>query len=860
MSINFEKFTDKAKECINNASALAIKNGHQQIGCEHILSTMLDQGGIISDIISLCDSNIALVKDKVKEVVDSNPVISGNASQPYLSREASNALIKAQEFGKEYNDDYIGQDRILHGIIASKSRLSDELIKIGITELKIRNAIVSIRNGNNATSSDAEGTYKTLSKYTRDITELARQGKIDPVIGRDTEIRRAIQILTRRSKNNPILIGEPGVGKTAIAEGLALRIHNGDVPENIKDKKILELDMGLIVAGAKYKGEFEERFKAVINEVERSDGKIILFIDEVHILMGAGSGGGAMDASNLIKPALARGQMKCIGATTLNEYKKYIEKDRAFARRFQAVYINEPTVDDAITILRGIKDKYELYHGVRVTDSAIITSVTMSHKYITDRYLPDKAIDLMDEAASMLKMQINSKPEAIDIMERQLQHLKVEKEALKKEDDEASKKRLVELESQIIKMSKDLDDALNKWNAERSKIVKIKDMKKELESKKFELDNAQRKGDLAKAGELMYGVIPQLEEKIKEMDSSVDESQNSLIRETVTSDDIALVVSRATGIPVEKMLGSEKQKLLQIEKDIKTRVVGQDHAIEVVANAIRRSRAGLSSENKPIGSFLFLGPTGVGKTELTKAIAEFLFDDEKAMIRIDMSEYMEKHSISRLIGSPPGYVGYEEGGILTEAVRRRPYQVILFDEVEKAHHDVFNLLLQVLDDGRLTDSHGITVDFQNTIIIMTSNLGAEFIGREKNEERMKDEVMNQVRQFFRPEFLNRLDDTVFFNRLAKENMVGIIDIQIKSLIRKLAKQNIQFKISESAKTLIAEMGYDEVFGARPLKRVIQKEIENKLSEYLLKGSIVPGDSIVVNIKDGAIVIGKTKQE
>jgi len=861
MAINFEKYTNSTKDLIDIAVKIATSMQHSQTGPEHIIESMLtNTDSIIPNLLSIAKCSVSLLKNKIREIMDNNSIISGDASVPYLSRESTICLTMAEKIAQKRGDEYITQEIILQGILLSKElKISDILKESGLTDIALNNAINEMRKGGTANSKDTENQYNALKKYTKNLTELARNGKIDPVIGRDEEIRRTMQVLSRRIKNNPLLIGEPGVGKTAIIEGLAMRIYNQDVPETLKNKTLLELDMALVVAGAKYKGEFEERFKAIINEVEKSEGNVILFIDEIHILMGAGGGGGAMDASNMLKPALARGYLHCIGATTLNEYKKYIEKDPAFARRLQTIFVSQPNIEDAITILRGIKEKYEMHHGVRITDSAIIAAVTMSNKYITDRFLPDKAIDLMDEAASRLKMQIDSKPEKIDNLDRKILQLKIEMEALKREEDDASKKRIIIAKEELDKLQSELTEFTSLWQSEKLKINTIKVLKQKLEDARFQLEQCQRSGNLARAGEITYAIIPNLEIEIKNL-QGIDH-EKSLIRETITADDIAEIISKATGIPLEKMLASEKEKLLDLEKKLQERVVGQNHATEIIANAIRRSRAGLSSDNKPIGSFIFLGPTGVGKTELTKAIANLLFNDDKAMLRLDMSEYMEKHSVSRLIGSPPGYVGYDEGGILTESIRRRPYQVVLFDEVEKAHPDIFNILLQLLDDGRLTDSQGRTVDFTNTIVILTSNLGAQYINSNdsiSNYAKMKEKVMQEVKLFFRPEFLNRIDEVIFFNRLTRENIGGIVEVQLRDIENKLKKQEILISVQKSAKDMLCNMGYDEIFGARPLKRVLQKQIYDPLSSLLLQGAIKHGDKVGVGVKDDKILIGKMK--
>ncbi len=861
MSINFEKYTTASKTTIQSAINAAISMQHTSVSPEHIIHAMISEDkSFIGSLIKSAGSNLSLINDKINELLSNNPTLHHqHGSQPTLSRESTAILLEAEKISKISGDEFITQERILQGMLSAKtSQISKLLQSCGLTNEKLNNAINELRQGKSANSEDSENSYNALKKYTRNLTELAKNGKIDPVIGRDEEIRRTVQVLLRRSKNNPLLIGEPGVGKTAIVEGLAMRIFQGDVPENLKNKTILELDMALVVAGAKYRGEFEERFKAIINEVEKSNGEIILFIDEIHVLMGAGATGGAMDASNMLKPAMARGDIACIGATTLAEYKKYIEKDAAFARRLQTVFISQPTVLDTITILRGIKNKYETHHGIRISDNAIIAAATMSDKYITDRFLPDKAIDLIDEACSRLKMEINSTPEAVDDLARKIINLQIEIESLKVETDVNSQKRLEIAKSELLKNQHEFNEMKDKYEQEKKAVNLAKILKQKLDAAKFELQTSQKSGDLAKAGELTYSVIPNLEKQILDLESQND--QLSMIKETITSEEIASVVAKMTGIPVEKMIASEREKIMNIENFLKNRVIGQDEVINSVANAIKRSKSGLSTGNKPIGSFLFLGPTGVGKTELTKSIAEFLFNDKKAMLRIDMSEYMEKHAVSKLIGSPPGYVGYEEGGILTESVRRRTYQVILLDEVEKAHPDVFNILLQLLDDGRLTDSQGKTVDFSNTIVILTSNLGSEFIVKGINFEDSKAQIMQAVLKFFRPEFVNRLDEVLIFNRLKQENIKDIIEIQIEEL-KKIAKtQDINISVSGKVIDMLAENGFDENFGARPVKRLIQKTIYNKLSDAILSGSIKSGDNIGVGIKDQEIIIGKLKSQ
>jgi ATP-dependent Clp protease ATP-binding subunit ClpB len=843
-----DNFTEKATSLINEAVVIASSRGHQQIGGEHLMEAMLnDTEGLIRNLIAIAGGNGDVLKAKNTELLSKKPQVSGEGmGKPYLSSELNKVIAEAGNLMKQFGDAFITTEVLFYGMMFVSSPLAEAIKACGILSLaSLRQAIESIRAGKSAQSKEAENTYQALKKFARNLTDRAKSGKIDPIVGRDEEIRRVIQVLARRTKNNPVLIGEPGVGKTAIAEGLALRIIAKDVPETLKDKEVYELDMGAIVAGSKYRGEFEERFKAVINEVENSDGKIILFIDELHILVGAGATSGSMDASNLLKPALARGTIRCMGATTLDEYRKYIEKDPALARRFQAVFVGEPSEEDAISILRGIKEKYEMHHGIRISDPAIISAVKLSEKYITDRFLPDKAIDVMDEAASHIKTQIDSKPEAIDKLDRQILQLKIEREALRKESDDFSVNRLKELENILTELEKENLDLTSKWQAEKGGIAKINELKKKIDELKQEALKAQREGNLAKAGEITYDLIPKAQSELKQLEEN---STANILKEEVSPDTIALVISRITGIPVDKMMASEMQKLSQIEEKLRERVVGQDTAIKAVANAIKRSRTGLADPNKPTGSFLFLGPTGVGKTEICKTLASFLFDDEKAILRLDMSEYMEKHAVSKLIGSPPGYVGYEEGGILTESVRRRPYQIVLFDEVEKAHPDIFNLLLQVLDDGRLTDSHGRTVNFTNTIIIMTSNLGASHISSKDGNDAQK--IMNAVQSFFKPEFINRIDEIVIFNRLRLENMLGITEIQLKRLEKRLEANKIEVNFDISAKEYLANKGFDEVFGARPLKRVIQSEVENFLANQMIAGKIAPNSKIVITAKEG----------
>jgi ATP-dependent Clp protease ATP-binding subunit ClpB len=856
--MNLEKFTDRAKGFLQSAQTVAIRMSHQRISTEHLLKALLeDEQGMASGLIKAAGGDAATALRETDAALAKVPAVSGGGAQqtPGLDNDAVRALDAAEQVAQKAGDSYVSVQTILLALaLASGTAAGKALAAAGVKPEALNAAIKELTGGRTADTAGAEDRYDALKKFARDLTEVARAGKLDPVIGRDEEIRRTIQILARRTKNNPVLIGEPGVGKTAIAEGLALRIANGDVPDSLKDRKLLSLDMGALIAGAKYRGEFEERLKGVLDEVKQAEGDIILFIDEMHTLVGAGKGEGAMDAANLIKPALSRGELHCIGATTLDEYQKHVEKDPALQRRFQPVFVGEPTVEDTISILRGLKEKYELHHGVRITDGALVSAATLSHRYIADRFLPDKAIDLMDEAASRLRMEVESKPEEIENLDRRIIQLKIEREALSKETDTASKDRLATLENELANLEQQSSELTQKWQAEKEKISAEAKIMEQLDAARIELDQAQRGGDLAKAGELQYGTIPGLEKQLADAQAAAG---NAMLREEVTPQDIASVVSRWTGIPVDKMLEGERDKLLKMEELIGARVIGQKDAVEAVSKAVRRSRAGLQDPNRPLGSFLFLGPTGVGKTELTKALASFLFDDDNAMVRIDMSEFMEKHSVARLVGAPPGYVGYEEGGVLTEAVRRRPYQVVLFDEVEKAHSDVFNILLQVLDDGRLTDGQGRTVDFSNTLIILTSNLGSQYLAGLEDGQDVKEvepQVMEIVRGHFRPEFLNRLDEIILFHRLGVEHMAPIVDIQVQRVQKLLKDRKVTLALSEKAKLWLGRVGYDPVYGARPLKRAIQRYLQDPLADLLLRGDIPDGSTVKVDDGDGKLVL------
>ena len=856
--MNLEKFTDRAKGFLQSAQTVAIRMNHQRISPEHLLKALLeDEQGMAAGLIKAAGGDAPTAVRETDAALAKVPAVSGSGAQqtPGLDNDAVRVLDQAEQVAQKADDSYVTVERLLLALtLASTTTAGKALAAAGVKAEALNAAINELRGGRTADTASAEDRYDALKKFARDLTQAARDGKLDPVIGRDEEIRRTIQILARRTKNNPVLIGEPGVGKTAIAEGLALRIANGDVPDGLKGRSLMALDMGSLIAGAKYRGEFEERLKGVLDEVRGAEGQIVLFIDEMHTLIGAGKGEGAMDASNLLKPALARGELHCIGATTLDEYRKHVEKDPALQRRFQPVFIGEPTVEDSISILRGLKEKYELHHGVRITDGALVAAATLSHRYISDRFLPDKAIDLMDEAASRLRMEVESKPEAIETLDRKIIQLKIESLALGKETDTASKERLANLQTELANLEEQSAALTTRWQAEKDKIHSEAKLKEQLDAARLQLEQAQRGGDLAKAGELQYGTIPTLEKQLAAAETA---AEGAMLREEVTADDIASVVAKWTGIPMERMLTGEREKLLAMEETIGKRVIGQADAVKAVSTAVRRARAGLQDPNRPLGSFLFLGPTGVGKTELTKALAGFLFDDDAAMVRIDMSEFMEKHSVARLIGAPPGYVGYEEGGVLTEAVRRRPYQVVLFDEVEKAHSDVFNVLLQVLDDGRLTDGQGRTVDFTNTLIILTSNLGSQFIaslGEGEDVESVEPQVMDVVRAHFRPEFLNRLDEIILFHRLGQDHMGPIVDIQVGRVGKLLADRKVTLDLTDAARAWLGRVGYDPVYGARPLKRAVQKYLQDPLADKILRGDVHDGSTIHVDEGDGGLVL------
>ncbi len=856
--MNIDKFTDRAKGFLQSAQTVAIRMNHQRIAPEHLLKALLeDEQGMAAGLIAAAGGDAKRATSETDLALAKIPVVSGSGAQttPGIDNDAVRVLDQAEQIATKAGDSFVTVERLLVALALLLNTAAGKALKAGgVTPEGLNTAINGLRQGRTADTAGAEDRYDALKKFARDLTQAARDGKLDPVIGRDEEIRRTIQILARRTKNNPALIGEPGVGKTAIAEGLALRIANGDVPDTLKDRRLMSLDLGSLIAGAKYRGEFEERLKGVLDEVKAAEGDIILFIDEMHQLIGAGKSEGAMDAGNLLKPALARGELHCVGATTLDEYRKYVEKDPALQRRFQPVMVGEPTVEDTISILRGLKEKYELHHGVRITDGAIVAASTLSNRYITDRFLPDKAIDLMDEAASRIRMEVESKPEAIENLDRRIIQLKIEREALKRETDDASVDRLDTLEGELVNLEEQSAELTTRWKGEKDKINAEARVKEQLDAARLELEQAQRSGDLAKAGELSYGTIPGLQ---RQLDEAAGATKGAMLREEVTADDIAGVVSRWTGIPVERMLQGERDKLLAMEATIGKRVIGQAHAVKAVSTAVRRARAGLQDPNRPLGSFLFLGPTGVGKTELTKALAEFLFDDPSAMVRIDMSEFMEKHAVARLIGAPPGYVGYEEGGVLTEAVRRRPYQVILFDEVEKAHGDVFNVLLQVLDDGRLTDGQGRTVDFSNTLIILTSNLGSQYLANMAEGDdvsSVEPQVMEIVRSHFRPEFLNRLDEVILFHRLGQSHMAPIVDIQVSRVDKLLADRKIVLDLTDAARAWLGRVGYDPVYGARPLKRAVQRYLQDPLADMILRGEVKDGATVKVDEGDGKLVL------
>ncbi len=856
--MNLEKFTERSRGYLQAAQTLAQREDNQNLVPEHLLKTLMDDGeGFASNLIRRAGGSPERVVEAADLAVSRLPKVTGNTGQLFMDRQFVKVLDEAEKLATKAGDDFVPAERILTALAVVKSRAKEALEAGAVTAMTLNSAINDIRKGRTADSASAEENYDALAKFAHDLTAAAAQGKIDPIVGRDEEIRRSMQVLSRRTKNNPVLIGDPGVGKTAVAEGMAIRIVNGDVPESLRNKKLMAIDMGALIAGAKYRGEFEERLKAVLKETQAAAGEIILFIDEMHTLVGAGKSDGAMDAANLIKPALARGELHCIGATTLDEYRRYVEKDAALARRFQPLLVEEPTVEDTVSILRGIKEKYELHHGVRISDAALVSAATLSNRYITDRFLPDKAIDLVDEAASRLRMEVDSKPEELDALDREILQKQIEAEALKKEDDAASRERLVKLEREVSELQQRSSELTTRWQTERDRLESARRLKERLDQARAELEAAKREGDLARAGELSYGIIPQIAKQLTEVE---DIQGHLMVGEAVRPDQIAQVVERWTGIPTAKMLEGERGKLLHMERELGRRVIGQRAAVTAVSDAVRRARAGLQDENRPLGSFLFLGPTGVGKTELTKALAEFLFDDDRAMVRIDMSEFMERHAVARLIGAPPGYVGYDEGGVLTEAVRRRPYQVVLFDEVEKAHPDVFNVLLQVLDDGVLTDGQGHNVSFRQTLIVLTSNLGSQALSRlpeGADVSQARRDVMDAVRSHFRPEFLNRLDETIVFDRLSRADMDGIVDIQLELLRRRLARRNIGLDVDRDARKWLAGEGYDPVFGARPLKRTIQRALQNHLAEMLLAGELKDGETVRVRTGPEGLFIGET---